>query len=914
MATQEELLRLNKEYQQRKGNKPSSKSSSKGSSKGPKEVRDLKNQVHKQNVRIAHAQGKSVKEVEGKSKPTVLGRIFDVVSRGNYAMAEGSRRGAEAQNKNKSVLNEISSFGSGFAAGLTGKKKTTFSDYLDEKGVKNKVVKGVGGLALDIVTDPMNLLGAGVTGKAAKAIDIEKAGGDAFNAAKGTKEVLEAGNRAARETALELHAKGGVKKRVITKAAAKARERTVDELAMKSAQVAKTAMEAKKGSVGLKIVGVPFVKSEKAYSALAKAGKAVGQTDTGEALKKAFSIGAHFPGETQMFKRMYENAGVAGWEDAVKTIRTDFGGLSKSQKRDISHAIERGGKVGDDLQPYVDKAKYIFDVMFKREAGEMGLMGPEKYNPDYVYHYYKGGTKETQSAFKRQRKYTAVGSETPGFTQKRQIKTLAEAKEAGFKPVEAIDDILALRLAKHQQTVARRQFVYSVTDKYGLKMTKKQADKLGLVRPVSEQKFLNDDMWFPKDIAKTLDRIDEMNVNDQVGGQFLKTFDKIQSIWKFGATAINPGHHVRNLMGDVFLNFEDGVTSAKPYYDSIKILGKKGSFRVGKKSFTGEEIYREFVDAGGKSGFFRTEFGGGSVGKRIGDANNPLEALQGFAGGITEGARNASEVRENFTRMAHFINALREEGKNVTNINELTEIARKVVHERVNKYNFDYGALTPFETNVMKRVMPFYTFARKNLPLQIEMLATKPGRIAAIPKATNAIEKLLGTDEEASDIGIVIPKWLQETAPIRLDNEEDGTNSEFWSPPLPFNQISEYTEGGKTEILSRLASQGSPLGRIFAEQAMGKQFFSGAAIDNDKQYFSNQLPLGRIGYKGLQSAQKKEGGLTRTQLINYLTGINRVKVTPQLQKSELRRQQDVNNAKIQKLIAEGKLKRKRGRS
>ena len=44
-----------------------------------------------------------------------------------------------------------------------------------------------------------------------------------------------------------------------------------------------------------------------------------------------------------------------------------------------------------------------------------------------------------------------------------------------------------------------------------------------------------------------------------------------------------------------------------------------------------------------------------------------------------------------------------------------------------NKYQFDYANRTQFEKNVMSRLVPFYTFASRNLPLQLETLATKPG-------------------------------------------------------------------------------------------------------------------------------------------------------------------------------------------
>src|ERR1035438_5823118 len=58
------------------------------------------------------------------------------------------------------------------------------------------------------------------------------------------------------------------------------------------------------------------------------------------------------------------------------------------------------------------------------------------------------------------------------------------------------------------------------------------------------------------------------------------------------------------------------------------------------------------------------------------------------------------------------------------------EIAGQVM----NKLHFDYDALTPFEKNVMRRGVPFSPSTRKNLPLQLETAATRPGITSAWTK------------------------------------------------------------------------------------------------------------------------------------------------------------------------------------
>ena len=58
----------------------------------------------------------------------------------------------------------------------------------------------------------------------------------------------------------------------------------------------------------------------------------------------------------------------------------------------------------------------------------------------------------------------------------------------------------------------------------------------------------------------------------------------------------------------------------------------------------------------------------------------------------------------------------------------------------VRKYLFDYTELAPFEQNVMKRILPFYTWSRKNIPLQISSLLKSPQKYARYGKAVRAFK------------------------------------------------------------------------------------------------------------------------------------------------------------------------------
>src|SRR5207244_2551146 len=80
----------------------------------------------------------------GANQPSLMSRIFDVLSRGNYASANFVDDLVKSGSPHLQALWE----------GLSGQKKTTYSKVLEDLGVDNPVQKGVEGFALDVLADP----------------------------------------------------------------------------------------------------------------------------------------------------------------------------------------------------------------------------------------------------------------------------------------------------------------------------------------------------------------------------------------------------------------------------------------------------------------------------------------------------------------------------------------------------------------------------------------------------------------------------------------------------------------------------------------------------------------------------------------------------------------------------------------
>jgi hypothetical protein len=882
------------------------------------------------------AQRTKVQAMGGKPKkggPSILSRVFDVLSRPIYGVSEGIARASEhAGPKNpRKGKNAGTDILKGIVGGLAGKNKTYMDEALlraaeaDPTSLLSKPIREnqgnirtIGGLVGSVALDPTTYTGVGVVrsvGKGAAAAKGLKAGKEAVETADNVRRVVEAAETAKQARLAKGTLKPGQTATDVTKIADRVADRVIkSELRTirKEGEALAKAKEleilaANPGKVQLKFAGKVVGESEKLYKGTANLSKVVGSTAAGAKLSEAFRTTHKFPEKTLQLKREAELRGVAHADTQIREIRDFFKDVAKDDKILISHTIEKGPDAvtsmvaaRPELAPHFDKA-----IKLQREMGELEVKhgvfrAPKNKDPkdflldNYVYHSYQGGTKKAQQQFKKMRR-SAVGPESPDFTKLRQVKTLAEAKEFGLKPLENIDDILTKRIGKHHAAMARSKYVDAVVKEYGVDIGSKwaqqmarEAKKTGTVAPYRavNSKYAHKGMVLPDHIAQSVEVLEKMHTDDELYRSFLRVFDAAQNHWKFGATSLNPGHHIRNLIGDGWNGFLDGVSDPRHYENARKVIfGKDDNFKitVNGKAITRPKLMELFVNSGTKPGFASTDL---------------VEDL-GRISKIKKPFNTVAEKREEYMRMAHFIHALKEEAPKFKNLDE----AASAAGARVRKWKIDYGDVTDFERHVMKRAIPFYTWSRKNIPLQIEALAMRPGRVAVIPKGQRAIENLLGTVGEPGDLDSV-PKWMKEMAPIRLRGEGEGKNAIYWLPSLPFQDIGKYTEGGQQGILQSIMSQITPAARVPFEMATGKQVFSGANTPGNAELLAGQAPIPRQLFN---IATGKQNPLS-LKTLNWATGLGIQEVTPGAKAGELRRQEDQTQAAIRALRDKAKKK------
>lgn len=128
----------------------------------------------------------------------------------------------------------------------------------------------------------------------------------------------------------------------------------------------------------------------------------------------------------------------------------------------------------------------------------------------------------------------------------------------------------------------------------------------------------------------------------------------------------------------------------------------------------------------------------------------------------------------------------------------------------------------------MKRLIPFYTWSRKNFPLQLEHMVRKPGKYTRYLHAKRNLE--LGTEDDGlrpSFFDDIMAIRTGLTAPGGAVNVDGKPASMYATPDLPFTRL---TETFNTDIL---LSQLTPIIKTPMEVNAGKQFFSGIPFRKD---------------------------------------------------------------------------------
>lgn len=303
-------------------------------------------------------------------------------------------------------------------------------------------------------------------------------------------------------------------------------------------------------------------------------------------------------------------------------------------------------------------------------------------------------------------------------------------------------------------------------------------------------------------------------------------FDAVTSLFKRSVTGLFVPFHIRNWVSGNIQNFEvlgakalnpvnmaNGVKMAKA---SAQDIAPKGNIVLNGVEKSWKEVFEPFNIRFSGDTFYNNEFNQAveagatsleSAQKILSKATfkktikNPLsqEAAQFKA------ARAVGQFIEHQQKATAYITAL-DSGKTIPEALKLSEMA-----------GFDYRRLTQFESQIMRRIIPFYSFTRKNIELQLKTLGENPQRINQIMKLIENIGDKPTEEEKAG-----LPGYIQEGFAIKLPDSVKGLKQYITSLGTPIEQ---FTGLFKAKTVMGLISQMNPVLKTPIEIGIGKDSF-----------------------------------------------------------------------------------------
>jgi len=398
----------------------------------------------------------------------------------------------------------------------------------------------------------------------------------------------------------------------------------------------------------------------------------------------------------------------------------------------------------------------------------------------------------------------------------------------------------AARKAEHIKAVNTYDFITNIGQQFGKQaevITKEIKNPITgklttkeVMKPIFENgiKYIESSVpqlkgtLLPEQIVKHVDDTYKTLSNEEATKKFLGLYDKVLGFWKGSVTGWFPSFHARNTMGGVFNNWIAGVKSPARYLQADQIArGVEGTIttQLGTKySYSQIRELANKLGAIGQPGYLDVMK---TVEKDIG--KGPVSKLMDLP-------KNAMEVVENRLRLPLFVDRL------------IKGDAPEQAAKQVFQFHFDYApeALTGFEKDVMKRLLPFYRWTRGNIPLQLEQMVKQPGKYAAIGKFLGNIQS---DKQKAQDEFAALPPYMREGLPVRL-GEKNGFSQYLYGLGLPVEDVNRLWKGDAKRTIASMVGELSPILKYPIEVGTGQNLFTGQPIEqNNNVYpFVNKIP------------------------------------------------------------------------
>ena len=330
-------------------------------------------------------------------------------------------------------------------------------------------------------------------------------------------------------------------------------------------------------------------------------------------------------------------------------------------------------------------------------------------------------------------------------------------------------------------------------------------------------------------------RTEELNPLLNMLNRFNNTFKKFSTF--------TPGFHLRNISGNFSNMYLSGVPMNKIpglYNDAKRLTDKKYFNTLLTKSVDGTLSKSELKDFNLIKEFIQNGFFG--KGQQIQELGEIVEKTKNISDknvisrvvdNIFKGSNDLNNYVDSINRMALFKYAKEQPSY-------LAKLGINNASDAVKHVLFDPSNLSPFEQNVAKKIIPFYTFTKQNLVFQAQNIMKNTSKYNRLVKAFNKTYQGVGENKyrqyQKENFEIPIPGLTDEKGNVTTLKSN-----------LPLSDFGEYL----SNPLQRLVAGTNPLIKAPFEITSGKNMFTGADLDtNPLEYL-----LSMAGLQGVTTNQ-----------------------------------------------------------
>lgn len=310
--------------------------------------------------------------------------------------------------------------------------------------------------------------------------------------------------------------------------------------------------------------------------------------------------------------------------------------------------------------------------------------------------------------------------------------------------------------------------------------------------------------FIPSDFAREIKDTFKVFGADRQTKAFLRGYDSLMHMWKSMATSMRLPFHSRNALSNTWLQYLAGVNPA----NMVRFGAKAGLMQFGKGSYRGFAA-DELIELADRFGVRAYGWLGADVPTqfqkelRISQVRHPITRKMGFGENPynlpafwARGGRRVGTFIEDNARLSVFLDQMGKLGiekkAGETLEQAMKRNANKIedASKHVRKYLFDYTELTDFERRVMKRGIPFYTWLRKNIPLQLERLVQDPKRYARLADFQHAFwpdTAKSPTEEQAYKYS-----WMGKENYFRSPWKTDAGKPIYYKVDLPTEELERF--------------------------------------------------------------------------------------------------------------------------